>query len=226
HDRAEARRARDAARGRVQEALVAVREFRSTMTRGTRPDPATLQREIAALEHRQQTHALPLPEENALLARLRKLTQELGEAERDRGAAEAQRAKLKELEGNLAARRAEFDGLTNELPRLKSERERRMESIRARLVDEGAVVASLREAARRREAAFERLQAIGKQIDELEQEGDRLLRNSKARRQEARHVLQEYNRSVRGGVDPELAQQRSVDGRLEELLKRGKVVLR
>ena len=215
----EARRALDAA-------LIALREYRAQLPRGERARPEEIRKEIAQLELRQQTHALPLPEENALIDHLRKLTQTLALAEKNKTTQEGQHAKLKELEGALTARREEFGRLTNELARLRTERDGRMDSIRGKLVDAGRIVAGIREKAHARGLAMEKLRALGTQIAELERDADRLMQGSRARRQEARKVILDYQRSVRGPMDPETARARAADAQLEELLKRGKVVLR
>ncbi|HUI38079.1 MAG TPA: hypothetical protein VLY85_00445 [Thermoplasmata archaeon] len=223
---AETRRLREEARRALDAALIALREYRAQLPRGERARPEEIRKEIAQLELRQQTHALPLPEENALIDHLRKLTQTLALAEKNKTTQEGQHAKLKELEGALAARREEFGRLTNELARLRTERDGRMDSIRGKLVDAGRIVAGIREKAHARGLAMEKLRALGTQIAELERDADRLMQGSRARRQEARKVILDYQRSVRGPMDPETARARAADAQLEELLKRGKVVLR
>jgi len=57
---AELRTAREAARKKVEEAVVQVREARLTFAPGERVRPEQIRKEIAELELRQQTRALPL----------------------------------------------------------------------------------------------------------------------------------------------------------------------
>ncbi len=101
-----------------------------------------------------------------------------------------------------------------------------MQSIRGRLEGAGKLVAEIREKARARGAALDRLRALSAQIDELEREADGLSRKSRDRRSEARQVLQEYRRSVSGPSGEAGAAQTVADRQLEELLKRGRVTLR
>jgi uncharacterized coiled-coil DUF342 family protein len=226
HQLAESRHVREESRRRLDEALAAVREFRASMPRQEHARPEQIRREMRDIERRQQTTALPITEENALIDRLRKLTKELAEAERDKGVQEERHVKLKELEKNLADRRAEFGQLNATLERVKNERDARMASIRARLLDAGKLVAAIRDKAKARSAAMDKLRAISMQGDEVEREVDRLMRNSRDRRQEARAAINEYRKGVRGPMDMEAAVAKQIDEQLEELLKRGKVVLR
>jgi uncharacterized coiled-coil DUF342 family protein len=223
---AEARTERDEGRRRLDEALAAVREFRASLPRQEHARPEQIKREMRDIERRQQTTALPLTEENALIDRLRKLTKELAAAERDAGVQEERHAKLKELEKNLADRRAEFAKRTETFERTKSERDARMASIRARLVEAGKLVAEIREKSKVRTEAMDKLRAISAQGDEVEREVDRLIRNSRDRRREARAAITEYRKAFRGPMDMETAMARQAEEQLEELLKRGKVILR
>ena len=222
----EARQARDEGRRHLDEALAAVREFRASLPREERARPEQLRREMRDIEVRQQTTALPLKEENALIDRLRALTKELAGSERDKGVQEERHTKLKELEKNLAERRAASAKLSEAFDKVKKDRDARMESIRSRLLDAGKLVAAIREKARSRSLAMDKLRAIDAQGIEVEREVDRLIRNSRDRRQEARQVIGEYRRAVRGPMDMEAAAKKQADEQFEELLKRGKVVLR
>jgi uncharacterized coiled-coil DUF342 family protein len=222
----EARQARDEGRRHLDEALAAVREFRASLPREEHARPDQIRREMRDIEHKQQTTALPLSEENALIDRLRKLTKELVEAERDQGVQAERHLKLKELEKNLAERRAAFGKLSEAFDKVKVDRDARMTAIRARLVDAGQLVAAIRAKATARRAAMDKLRAISTQGDEIEREVDRLMRNSRERRQEARQAISEYRRGVRGPMDMEAAAKKQVEDQLEELLKRGRVVLR
>ena len=222
----ELRRSRDAARRAQDEALGRLREFRALAPRGERSNPEEIRREIAELEMRQQTHALPLDEENQLILHVRELTRSLKGAEQHRVDREERARRLKELEAALAASRAEVDRLGSEMERARAERDRTMQSMRDRLVDEGQLVAAIREKARARGLVMERLDASGRELGALEREADRLFGQLRARRQEARQTIRDYNRSVRDTVAAPDAFARAADAQLEELLKRGRVTLR
>jgi len=221
----EVRRARDEARRAADAALVAVREYRAQLPRTEVPRPELIRREVKELEMRQQTHALPLVEENALVDRLRLLSRQLGEAEKGAAAADGRSQKLHELDEGLRARRAEADQLSQELTRVHTERDRRMQSMKEQLVEVGRLVAELREKGRQRAEAMERLDASHREVGEMEREAERLFRRSRDRRQEAKSAVRDYNRSVRETVSGEGAYARHADAQLEELMKRGKVTL-
>ncbi len=232
----EVRRARDEARRAADQALIAVREFRGLEPRPSAgrglpsrgsdvPRPEAIRREIKELEMRQQTTALPLPEENALVERLRLLSRLLVDAEKGAAAADERAKKLRELEETLRTHRAEADRLTHELGRVHAERESKMQSMREQLVEVGRLLAELRDKGRQRAEAMERLEASNREVGEMEREAERLFRRSRERRQEARSAVRDYNRSVRESVAGEGAFARHADAQLEELMKRGKIVL-
>lgn len=230
------RRARDEARRAADQALIALREFRAgeprsltsrgPLPRGAEvPRPEQIRREIKELEMRQQTTALPLPEENALVDRLRLLSRLLVEAEKGAAAADERTKKFRELEEVLRTHRAEADRLSQELNRVHAERESKMQSMREQLVEVGRLLAELREKGRQRAEAMERLDASHREVMEMEREAERLFRRSRERRQEAKTAVRDYNRTVRETVAGEGAYARHADAQLEELMKRGKVVL-
>jgi len=226
HQLSEARGLREEGRRRLDEALAAAREFRSSLPRQEHARPEQIRKEMREMERRQQTTALPVKEENALIDQLRRLTKELAEAERDVGVQGERHLKLKELEKNLADRRAEFAKLNATLEKVRTDRDARMTSIRTRLVEAGKLVAAIREKGKARSTAMDKLRAIDMQGNEVEREVDRLMRNSRDRRQEARAAINEYRRGVRGPMDMEALVAKQIDEQLEQLLKRGKVVLR
>ncbi len=221
----ELRRLRDQARSRLDEAVVAARFARQEMPRGAGVRPEQIRREMADLELRQQTTALPLTEENALIDRLRDLRRQLEEAEKNSQAVLARQTKLKGLEEAVRSARAEVDRLGDEFQKTKVERDRRMESMRAQLVEVGHLVADIREKSRRRGEAMARLDALMTDIRSREREGQRLVVASRQRRHEARRTIVDYNRSVRSSVGAGEPSERVAEAQLEELLKRGRVTL-
>ncbi len=229
HRLSELRRERDAARARMDEALSEVRSFapvvpRSDHPRGEPMRPEQIRREIQQLELRQQTTALPLTEENALIDRLRELSARLAGAEKNREKFEAHEKRRRELEEGLRTRRAEFEHLGEESARVRAERDRRMESMRAHLVEVGRLLTEMREKARARAESMGRLDALQREIVSLEREMDRLVARSRDRQREARATLREYSRPARRS-EAEGAYARTAEANLEELLKRGKVTL-
>ena len=219
---AEVRRQRDAARRAVDEAVIRLRELRLTFAPGERLRPDQLKREIAQLEMRQQTHALSLDEENALIATLRQRTKDLKEAEaRTQVVAEHERQR-KEAESAVAAARAELDRLGHEMLEVRAQREAKMTEVRSKLEAAGGLVADLRAKGRARAEVLAELDRISHDILELEREGRRTLGQMRARRDEARKTLRTYTR--RPTTPQEVADSRA-DAQLEELLKRGRISL-
>lgn len=224
-DLGELRRRRDDARRRLDAALQHLREFRALGPRTERARPEQIQREIADLEMRQQTHAVPIAEENQMILRLRELTRTLEEAKRHASETEERTKKLRDLEAALATARTEADALGAEMGRAREARERVMQSMRARLVEEGRLVADLREKGRRRAETMDRLEAANREVGTLEREADRIFQQLRGRRHEARQTVRDYNRSVRDTVAGPDAYARAAENQLQELLKRGRVTL-
>jgi uncharacterized coiled-coil DUF342 family protein len=213
---------RDAARRRVEEAVIRFRELKLTFAPGERVRPDQLKREIAQLELRQQTRALPLDEENALIALLRQRTKELKEAEA-RSAVVADHERLrKEAEAAVAAARAEVDRLGEEWTRTRAERDAKMAAVRAKLEAAGALVAELRAKGRARAEVMEKVDALSREMMDLEREGRKILGQTRARRDEARRTLRTYTRHRQPTEDLISS---TAEAQLEELLKRGKITL-
>ena len=137
----EIRKARDAARKEVEAAVVRRRELLLTFDRGEREHPEQIRKEIADLELRQQTKALTLKEENALIAHLRRRMVDLKEAEgRVQVVAEHERRR-KEADQAIVAAREKLDRLAAEMSRARVERDGKMTAIRDRLASAGGLVA-------------------------------------------------------------------------------------
>ena len=220
---AELRNAREAARKKVEDAIVQVREVRLTIAPGERVRPDQIRKEIADLELRQQTRALPLDEENALIALLRQRTQELKKTEARTAVALAHQQKLKDAEAALAAAREEFTLRGKELAAAKTERDSKMTAVREKLEVAGSLIASLREKGRARAEAISKIDALSREMNDLEHEARQLLAKSRSRREQARRMLRTYSHA-RGPPTEELLAN-AAEAQLEELLKRGKVTL-
>ena len=220
---AEVRNAREAARKKVEEAIVRVREARLSFAPGERVRPEQIRKEIAELELRQQTRALPLDEENALIALLRQRSHDLKQAEARTAVAAAHQQKLKDAEAGLLAAREEFALRTKELAEVKTERDSKMVAVREKLEVAGGLIASLREKGRARADLIAQIDAISREMDGLEREARQLLARSRARREQARRTLRTYAHTRGPPTEEMLAT--TAEAHLEELLKRGKVTL-
>ena len=220
---AEVRRARDQARHRIDEALIALRLARQELPHGGVPRPEQIRREMADLELRQQTRALSLDDENALIDRLRQLRRQLEAAEKNSQEIQAKQTAVREREAAVQKARAEADQFGAELARVKIERDRRMESLRSQLVEVGRLVGEMREKSRRRGEAMARLDTLMVDLRGLEREAHHLVQASRQRRQEARRAIVDYNREARSKVGE--STEKIADAQLEELLKRGRVTL-
>jgi chromosome segregation ATPase len=219
---AELRAAREPARRAVEEAIVALRELRLTFPPGERERPDQIRREIAHLELRQQTHALPIDEENALIAQLRQRHKDLKAAEA-RTAVVAEHERLrKEAETRIASARAEVERITAEGTAARAARDAKMAEVRAKLVDAGGAVALLRAKGKERAAVMGQIDGVSHEMDDLEREGRRLLGEVRSRREEARRTVRAY---APGRRTPASAADSAAEAHLQELLKRGKVSL-
>jgi len=220
---AELRTARESARKKVEEAIVHVREARLSFAPGERVRPEQMRKEIQQLELRQQTRALPIEEENALIALLRQRSQELKQAEARSAVVAEHQQKLKEAEAALVAAREEFLTRGKELTGAKTERDSKMVAVRAKLEVAGGLIASLREKGRARSELITKIDAISREMDGLEREARQLLARSRSRREQARRMLRVYTHT-RGPPSEEVLAT-AAEAHLEELLKRGKVTL-
>jgi uncharacterized coiled-coil DUF342 family protein len=218
----EVRAERDRARHAVEEAVVALRELRLTFAPSEHERPDRIRHEIAQLELKQQTHALPIAEENALIAQLRQRHKDLKAAEAStQVVAEHQRLR-KEAEARVDAARAEVDRITKVGLEVKAERDAKMAAVRAKLLDAGGAVAALRAKGKERAAVMEQIDGISHEMDGLERDGRRLLGEVRARREEARKTVRAYGPGRR---PPTSAIETAAEANLQELLKRGKVSL-
>jgi len=220
---AEVRNAREAARKKVEEAVVRVREARLTFAPGDRVRPEQIRKEIAQLELRQQTRALSLEEENALIALLRQRSQELKQAEARTAVVASHQQQLKEAEAALTAAREEFVERGKELAAAKSDRDSKMVAVREKLEVAGGLIATLREKGRLRAELVSKIDAISREMDGLEREARQLIARSRSRREQARRMIRAYTHT-RGPPSEELLAT-AAEAHLEELLKRGKVTL-
>ena len=228
HQLAEVRRQRDDARRRLDEAVAAARMQRPVGARGTPPParPEQIERELAVLARRQETTALPLSEENALIDHMRALRKQLEAAQRDASVLKEQQDAQRAKDEAVRAAHAEVQRLSDELTRVKVARDRLMESMRAQLLQVGQLVAQVREKARERGLVMERLDALMADVRKLEREADGLVAASRQRRHEARRTVLDHNREVRDRTAGRReSADRNADAQLEELLKRGRITL-
>ena len=218
----ELRAQREAARRKADEAVVRRRELLLTFDRGERERPEQIRREIAELELRQQTRALTLEEENALIARLRRRSADLKTAEARIAIVAAHESLRKESELAIDQARAEVDRLGGEMAAARAARDAAMVRIRERLETAGGLVAELRAKGKARAELMAEIDRCSKELDAVDQEARELLGRSRARRAEAQRMLRQYSGRHRPAGE---ALASIADAHLEELMKRGKVTL-
>lgn len=219
----ELRHQRDVARRQLEEAVIALRELRLSFGPGERLRPDQIKREIAQLEHRQQTNVLKLEEENELIKHLRQRYKDLQTAEAQTQVVADHETRRKEAELKVAAARAEVERLGQEAAKTRSERDTKMGEVRAKLVTAGGLVAELRAKGRARAEVMEKIDVISREMAELDREGRKTLGEMRARRDEARKTVRAYAPG-RGGT-PTSVIDSTADAQLQELLKRGKITL-
>jgi uncharacterized coiled-coil DUF342 family protein len=220
---AELRSQREAARRGLDEAVIALLELRLTIAPGERMRPDQIRREIAQLEHRQQTNALPLDEENALIAQLRQRHKDLKITEARTQVVAEHEQRRKEAEARVTAARAEVERLGAEAAKTRSARDTKMTEVRQGLLAAGNLVGELRAKGKARAGVMEKIDGLSREINELEHEGRRILGETRARRDEARKTVRAFapgrGRPAQSMVDS------TADAQLQELLKRGKITL-
>jgi uncharacterized coiled-coil DUF342 family protein len=220
---AELRNQRDAARRALEESVIALRELKLSFAPGERMRPDQIRREIAQLEHRQQTNALPLDEENELIAHLRQRHRDLKSAEAQTQVVADHEQRRKEAEGRVLAARAEVERLGLEAAKTRSARDVKMGEVRAKLVAAGGVVAELRAKGKARAEVMEKIDTISREMNDLDHEGRRLVGELRARRDEARKTVRAF--APGRGRPSTSAVESTADAQLQELLKRGKITL-
>ena len=219
----ELRKEREAARRALEEAVVALRELKLSFAPGERLRPDQIRREIAQLEHRQQTRALPLDEENALIAHLRQRHRDLKTAEAQTQVVASHEQLRKEAEARVAAARAEVERLGADAAKARSLRDAKMGEVRAKLVAAGGLVAELRAKGKARAEVMEKIEQLSREMNELDREGRRTLGEIRARRDEARKTVRAY--APGRGRPASSVLDATADAQLQELLKRGKITL-
>jgi len=215
----------DTARRVRDERLAVVRELRAAMPKSARSQVDLLRKEMGKLELEQQTRAVPLDEENALIGRMRQLRKEISVAESEAAEVAKRAAALGAGEKAFETSRTEVDRLRKALDDQRAARDQAMEALKAELVVAGQQMALLREKGQARGLVRRDLDDIDRTLRGMEREFDDLRRRYRARRGEARRVVVEHNRTARRAVSDPSAMDRAVDDRLEQLLKEGKVRL-
>jgi uncharacterized coiled-coil DUF342 family protein len=219
----ELRRQRDSARKQFEESVIALRELKFTFGPGERLRPDQIKREIAQLERRQQTNVLKLDEENELIKHLRQRYKDLQTAEAQTQVVADHEARRKEAEARIVAARAEVDRLAAESVKARSDRDGKMGEVRAKLVAAGGLVAELRAKGKARAEVMDKIDAVSREMGELDREGRQILGDMRSRREEARKTLRAY--APRRGPAPPSLIDSTADAQLQELLKRGKITL-
>jgi len=185
--------------------------------------PEQLKREIADLELKQQTSALPIEEENALITRIRERTRELKTAETHAATIAEHEKQRKEADARVRACRVEVDRLGAEFAQAKADRDAMMATIRSKLEAAGSMVAEMRAKGKARAELMETIDGMSREMATLDTEARRIYGESRARREEAQRTLRAYTRP-RGRTNDEVATN-FADAQLQELLKRGKITL-
>lgn len=215
----------DAARRLRDQRLGVVRELRAAMPKSARSPVDQLRREMKKLEIEQQTRAVPLEEENALIDRMRQLRKEIAVAESEASEVAKCAETLRSAEVAFEAARGDVERLRHALDDGRAARDQAMETLKGELVIVGQAMARLREKSQARGTVRRELDDTDRTLRGMEREFDDLRRQYRARRGEARRVVVEHNRSARRAVSDPSAMDRTVDDRLEQLLKEGKVRL-
>ncbi len=214
---------RERARRSVEEAVIRRRELLLTFGRNERERPDLIRKEIAELEHQQQTRALPIEEENALVQHLRERSRALQEAEAKVAVVAEHARQQKEADAGIEAARTDVARLTEEIRSVGAERDRTKVEIRTALEAAGSRIAELRAHGKARTEVLKKIDELGQEIATVEKEGRELLARTRARRTETRKTMREY--APRRGASAEDVLASAAEARLAELMRQGKVTL-
>jgi hypothetical protein len=100
-----------------------------------------------------------------------------------------------------------------------------MDAVKSGLLELGGLMGEIRERARLRAERLDRVAGIGREIETVERELDRLVAEMRARRPEPSRASRERERGMREARANEAVLQRTADEHLDELLRRGRVTL-
>lgn len=223
HRLAQLRSQREAARRAAEAAVIKRRELLLTFPPTDRLKPEQIKREIAQLELRQQTRALPLDEENALLKQLRQRAQDLKAAEAQGAIVAEHLRQRKAADDAVTAARTAVAQISAEVEAARAERDGGMGAIRSLLESAGGIVAEMRVRGKARAELIAQVDAIERDIVALEREGRAVFERTRSRRDEARRLMRAFARP-RERPPAEIVAT-AADRRFEELMKRGKVTL-
>lgn len=223
HRLAQLRSQREAARRAAEAAVIKRRELLLTFPPTDRLKPEQIKREIAQLELRQQTRALPLDEENALLKQLRQRAQDLKAAEAQGAIVAEHLRQRKAADDAVTAARTAVAQISAEVEAARVERDGGMGAIRSLLESAGGIVAEMRARGKARAELIAQVDAIERDIVALEREGRAVFERTRSRRDEARRLMRAFARP-RERPPAEIVAT-AADRRFEELMKRGKVTL-
>lgn len=219
----ELRSLRDKARHQVEAKVIARRELAFAIGTSEPARPEALRKEIAELELRQQTRALPIDEENALIAHLRQRSKELKAAESHAAQILEHARQRKAADGAIVEARGAVDQIAQEMERTRGERDRKMIEVRTKLEFAGGMVAEMRAKGRARAELMAQVDAVSREIDALDLEGRQVFQRLRARRDEARKLMRTFSPPRERAPRDIVAT--AADRRFEELMKRGKVQL-
>lgn len=215
----------DGARRLRDERLAVVRELRAALPASARSSVDQLRREMGQLELQQQTRAVSLEEENALIQQIRGLRKEVARAEAEAAEVHRRTDALRAAEAAFGTARDEVERLRKGLDDRRAARDQTMGALKSELVNAGQAMARVREKGQARGMVRRELDDIDRTLRGLEREFDTLRQQHRARRGEARRAVVEHNRTARRATTDPSQLDRAVDDRLEQLLKGGKIRL-
>jgi uncharacterized coiled-coil DUF342 family protein len=222
---AEIRAERDRIHARIDQLRIELREEGAGHDRRDRPRPERLVQELASLEKKQQTTAMPLKEENALIDRMREIRAQMTEAEKNAAVWKAKDSTLLTLRQEFDACRKKDEELSQEFDRVRRRRDEVMGQVKGQLVEVGHLVAQIRAKGKARAELLSKVDTLSDEIREMEKGVMGLLHQSRARKMEARKLLDDHNRSVRQMTRNEEVLSRTAEDNLKSLFKSGKISL-
>ena len=210
---------------RLDELTNSLYQKKSTVPRGAHGGYRRLGAEIASLEKAQQTKVMSLKEENALIDKIRQMRQQLTEAEKLEAKWMEEEASASGLKKELEEQRKKLAQVTEELDRIRVQRDEEMGKVKSTLAEIGHVLTEIRTKGRVRMETLDKVRAINEQMGAMGKKVLELANESRSRVHEARKAYRDHNEAIRHTFTSQAAQDKSAETNLSNLFKNGKIQL-
>ncbi len=206
----------------LDELMKSLRHEKGEATKGRGLSSRSISAEIARLEREQQTRVMSLKDENALIDKIRHMRAEMTEREtveaewmKVESEATSVKQQIQETRQKLQEANVELDGF-------HKKRDEAMAKVQQSLTEVGHILSEIRSKGKVRTEALDKARATGDEMQAMGREVLDLERESRKRISEARSRLAEHGAHHRTSFN-EGAREKAADDLLSALLKNGKI---